>query len=132
MKRIQLVLNNTMRLIAKSCLRDKESVQSLVKKTNLPTVNQMVVESTLIETWKSINFNLPVAKYLQPHQDHVQTRAAGKHLLQIPQLKNNHEEWFLWKSPRIWNDLPVELRMETKFKLAKQAAKKIAKERAFM
>ena len=55
MKELQLTQNRMLRLINNSKIKDKISIESMLDKFNLPSVNQLAATIKLQEVWKSIN-----------------------------------------------------------------------------
>ena len=55
MKELQYAQNRMLRLLDGSRIKDKKSIQSLLQKFKVPSVNQLACEIRLMEAWKSRN-----------------------------------------------------------------------------
>ena len=58
MKELQYAQNRMLRLLDGSRIKDKKSIQSLLQKFKVPSVNQLACEIRLMEAWKSRNIVL--------------------------------------------------------------------------
>lgn len=99
---LQITINNVMRIITSSSLKDKISVRDLHASTGLPSLNQMAVQSILMETWKMVqNDEISPFKMVGGR-----TRAASAGDLIVP----NYKIGFRYHGTRLWNKAPQELR----------------------
>ena len=87
-----------MRLIEGVNLNDKISNKKLRMTTSLPTLNQVIVESTLLEARKAVTYSLPSDDFFVPVSHSSHTRAKSNKMLIVPKLMNKHKEWFAWKA----------------------------------
>lgn len=114
---LQTTINNLMRIIANKKLSDKMSIRDLHALTGLPSLNQMVIQATLMETWKMIQ-----------NEDNVfqktvgTTRAASAGDLKMPKQNKG----FVFNGTRIWNKTPTDLRNCEKINTVKMQIKKFA------
>ena len=122
---IQVELNHLMRTIAGKRREEHHSVEELTKLTGLPTLNQLIVESTLIETWKSIHRNLPSSEFfVAPTKRDIPSRRPNNALLIPP---SSRADWFPSKGAKLWNLLPKSTQEETNFIAAKKEIKNFSK-----
>ena len=129
--KLQLVINTLMHLIEGVNLKDKTLNKQLRASTGLPSLNQAIVESTLMEAWKAIAYGLPSAQFLTPVQYKNQTRAKCNKVLSVPKIRNKHREWFAWKATKLWNASITDLNKAETLAQAKSVIKNIAKEYMF-
>ena len=114
-----------MRLECNKKVSEHTSIESLTELSGIPTLNQMIVESTLVETWKTINYKLPA---YDSFKKQITLRSSrNTDVFQTPVLCNGHREWFVWKASKLWNTLPKYLQEETDFMTAKKQLKEFAK-----
>ena len=69
LKTLQITQNRMLRAINKTKICDRISVQSMLKKFNLLSVNQLAIQIKLTEVWKSINVPSHPLR-LEPFNDH--------------------------------------------------------------
>ena len=55
MEAVQLSQNKMLRMLDRVSLKDHVSTSSLLKKYNIPSVNQLAAEIKLVEAWKCLN-----------------------------------------------------------------------------
>ena len=63
MQDLQVQLNNALRIVNGSKISDRIEIADLLNKTKTPSVNQLAAETTLMETWRQINYELPASEY---------------------------------------------------------------------
>ena len=98
---LQTTINNVMRIIANKKISDKMSIRDLHVFTGLPSFNQMVIQASLMETWKMIqNENIVFQKVVGT------TRAASAGDVKLPKQNMG----FVFNGARIWNRTPIDLR----------------------
>ena len=56
---IQKTINAAMRLANRVVIKDRVSIEILQQNTLIPSINQLAVETTLMECWRCLNFDLP-------------------------------------------------------------------------
>ena len=80
LKAIQLVQNKLLRSLNSTKLGDKVSTESLLKKFNMLSVNQLNAKAKLLEVWKALNLHNYPLTIKQQSTDHigVSTRADTK------------------------------------------------------
>ena len=130
MKSLQLTQNRLLRALNGSKIKDRISVQSMLKTFNLLSVNQLAAQIKLIEVWKSVNVEghpLSLDPYtnperrcltkLRPQQNRV---FNDTHKLKI----TSHS--FCTDAARVWNQAPAEIKSATTLNAAKSAILKYA------
>ena len=123
-EQLQVELNHLMRLLAGKTLAEHTSIEELISLTGLPTLNQITVESTLLETWKSIHWSLPCKEFFKPTEDRS-SRRNKCFSLQIPKFAK--KDLFPYKGSKLWNLLPTHIQDEKNFIVAKKEIKNFAK-----
>ena len=102
---LQTTINGVMRVISNKTLADKVPIRDLHASTGLPSLNQMVVQSTLMETWKLMRSeDSPFQKVVG------RTRAATAGELIIPK---GEKAGFLYNGAKIWNMASSEIKEAT-------------------
>jgi hypothetical protein len=115
-KSLQTTINDVMRLISNKTITDKVPIKDLHASTGLPSLNQMVVQSTLMETWKLMQMEDSPFQHVTGTYG---TRAAAAGAVVLPTTKSG----FLYNGSKMWNMAPSEVR-EAK---TKQSAKRSIK-----
>ena len=107
LKRLQVIQNKMFRLLAGKKLPDKVRVENLGKKFNMMSINQMTCYHTLTETYNIINNGASekIQKKLLPNSD-TSTN------LTIPLCKKTSCRGFSFYASRLWNQLPVGIRVK--------------------
>ena len=121
---LQKILNCSMRLACRVSSRDHVSIESLCERTGIPSVNQIAVESTLLECWRSLNHSLPSSDLFLHPTNYIATRAYADNLLGTPRVK--HVTDFIWKATKLWNSAGIEIRLMAQYKSAKDYIKFLA------
>ena len=105
--RLQVIQNKMFRLLAGKSLLDKVRVEDLGKKFNMMSINQMTCYHTLTETFNIINYGASekIQTKLLPKSD------TSTHLT-IPLCKKTSCRGFSFYSSRLWEQLPVEIRVK--------------------
>ena len=94
---------------------DRKSINDLCEQTGIPSFNQLAVETTLLECWKTLNYSLPSSDLcLLPH---IPLRSLAGGMFNIPATK--HQENFVWKATHLWNRASPEIHYIEKPKSAK-------------
>ena len=125
MKALQVTQNRMLRAINGSKISDKVSTESMLKKFNFLSVNQLAASIKLKEVWKSLNKeNYPIK--LEPYNQNV--KASG-HLLR-PKINRTFKDTYrLQKSKlcfdvdaaRIWNSAPTSITQAGSIYVVKKA-----------
>ena len=123
---LEVKVNNIRRLMTGSKLSDKVPNMILREQTGIPTVNQMLIQSTLLETWKIINgHSQSLEEMLTPISTlgAVKTRAEERGNLRVPRSQSNKTS-FARQAANIWNLSPGTIRDCTTIMSAKREIKK--------
>ena len=121
---LQVILNDTMRIITGNRRRDHVKISDMLTSTGMLSVNQMAAYSILMDTWKARAFKVPYLSDLlretQPRGDRV-LRSDSANLLQA-----SVAEPFTTCAQRLWNSSSVVFRMTNLLSVAKAEARKTA------
>mgnify|MGYP003841608465 FL=1 len=132
MRSLQVETNKGLRVVVGCTLADRRPVQDLVAEVNVPTVNQLAVEATLMDVWRQINFHLPAAEYFVPLENYVidgrVTRRTGKGLLASIPCDESGAARFFQQGAMLWNLAPQNLRDEMDENKAKRLIRDFARE----
>ena len=132
MQSLQVETNKGLRVVVGCTLADRRPVQDLVAEVNVPTVNQLAVEATLMDVWRQINFHLPAAEYFVPLENYVidgrVTRRTGKGLLASIPCDESGAARFFQQGAMLWNLAPQNLRDEMDENKAKRLIRDFARE----
>ena len=124
-KSLQLTQNRMLRVINNSRIKDKISVESMLKKFNLLSVNQLAAQIKLQEVWKSVN----IEKYgitLDPYNDllplsgHSLRPKANRTFKDSTRLVLA-EHSFTIDAAKLWNAAPISVTSATSLSLAKKS-----------
>ena len=114
-----------LRVINNSRIKDKISVESMLKKFNLLSVNQLAAQIKLQEVWKSVN----IEKYgitLDPYNDllplsgHSLRPKANRTFKDSTRLVLA-EHSFTIDAAKLWNAAPISVTSATSLSLAKKS-----------
>ena len=107
LQKLQVIQNKMFRLLAGKSLLDKVCVEDLGKKFNMMSINQMACYHTLTETFNIINYGASekIQSKLLPKSDKSTN-------LTIPLFKKSSCRGFSYFASRLWNQLPVGIRMK--------------------
>ena len=116
-----------MRMLSGKKLKDKAPVFSLLKENEWLSVNQMLVESIMKETWRVLNvieapqlFGMRSVKTVGPSDLNIKTRFRSRNNLHVGFPVQN----FAYHGQQLWNMAPEEI-VSTK---SKAVAKKTIRE----
>ena len=121
---LQITVNNIMRILTNNKLSDRVPIKELHASTGLPSLNQMVVQAILMETWKILNGKSGVSESIFQKVDGV-TRAASVGELKLPKKRNG--TGFVYNGAKIWNQTPTEIRLTKNLYSAKNKIKSFSK-----
>ena len=113
MNKLQILQNTMMRVILGVKREDRVTVSELLSETGYKSVNQMVVQHTLNETFNIVHHNsIPdVRKCLTEHKGTERTtRSKSRADLIVHVAKKSRNRGFLEQAARIWNSVPSEMR----------------------
>ena len=105
-KKIQTCQNKMLRLLARKTISDKISCESLAKQFGFMSINQLTCYHYLVECYNVINFGSSekLKKKLLPKNPNSKS-------LTIPLVKKNSCRGFSFHASRLWNKLPVKIRI---------------------
>ena len=113
LKTLQITQNRMLRAINKTKICDRISVQSMLKKFNLLSVNQLAIQIKLTEVWKSINVPSHPLR-LEPFNDHStelsqMLRARPNRIYNDSSKLGISQSSFHVDAARIWNQAPASI-----------------------
>ena len=109
LKRIQIAQNNLLRLLNGSKLSDKVSIESMLNKFGVLSVNQLNAQIKLLEIWKSLNISSYPLKIKKKNtvENRLNTRAyISKRPVEIG-LREITRNTSISDAIRIWNRAPM-------------------------
>lgn len=122
--KLQVCINNAARTVLGSSRANKIRIDTLLKKTGLPSLNRLVVKGIAVECWRAINMNTPLGKVIcGGHKATRPTRLGTTNRL-APAFKFPRDS-LAWHAVRIWN-MHEDLRSATTLHCAKSIAARIA------
>ena len=122
---LQIGINNAMRIAVGCRLADKVSVEDLVHRTGIQTVNRMSAQSKLMLAWQGINVpGSPLDEFFPRVQSHSGSRARQRGDVCASSKTSVGQRNFPETAIRLWNSTPHESRIENKKNSAKSAFKK--------
>ena len=106
-------------------MSDKVPIRDLHASTGLPSLNQMVVRSTLVETWKIMHNESGVDHSIFEKVDSV-TRAASEDKVKLPKNINGNGAGFVYNGAKIWSMAPPDIKLAKNLSSAKRKIKTFA------
>ena len=130
MKELQLTQNRMLRSINNSKIKDKISIESMLDKFNLPSVNQLAATIKLQEVWKSINVpGCPIK--LEPYKKNVynqhELRTSENRIFKDTARLKMSNSSFNINAAKVWNAAPQEIKNASSMAEAKRCISKYAK-----
>ena len=130
MKELQLTQNRLLRVINKTRIKDKISIESMLTKHQLLSVNQLAASIKLQEVWKAINVEgCPIS--LDPYNKKVymnqDLRTKSNRIFNDSAKLKISQSSFHIDAARIWNEAPLEIRSAKNLTEAKRLIKTFAK-----
>ena len=127
MKTLQLTQNRLLRTLNKTRVADKVSIESMLEKFKLLSVNQLSAEIKLIEVWKSINvegcpINLVPYNQNQDPNDHLLRPKPTRVFNDTARLRMSQSSFNI-DAAKVWNRAPKEVQNATTLYGAKRAIK---------
>ena len=122
-RRIQIVMNQMLRILCNAKLSDKISLQRLHNMTGMLSVNQMVAKTILLETWKGINsVDIYGHDFLQfrSSKSNMETRAEVRKDIERHGSSQISKRNFGFKAAKLWNSAPINIRFAENMKIAKK------------
>jgi hypothetical protein len=107
-KRLQVQINNALRVTLGVKRDDHVSVKELHEKTGCLTFNQLVIQAThrlTASILKGDSKGLDKFYYTEEDEEQMTTRATKKGLLKTPSVKNIQPQGFRIQSTKLWNSL---------------------------
>ena len=128
MKSTQIAMNKMVRMLDGVSLKDHVTTSSLLKKHNLPSVNQLAAEIKLVEAWKIVHMPDYPLQLLPNNPNKVNTQRSIRPT-SIKQWKDNAnlkcaQESFTIDAGRLWNQAPQNITMADSLQIAKTNIKK--------
>ena len=124
MKSLQIAQNRMLRLINNTRIKDRVSSESILKKFNLLSVNQLAAQIKLTEVWKAINREgYPIQ--LEPYNNHL-TQSGLRLRPKLDRVFNDTsrlrlaESSFNIDAARVWNAAPADITTAISIELAKK------------
>ena len=104
--KIQICQNRMFRLLARKTISDKISCESLAKNFGFMSINQLTCYHYLVECYNVLNFGSSekLKKKLMPKNPNSKS-------LTIPLVKKNSSRGFSFHAARLFNKLPVKIRI---------------------
>ena len=128
MKTLQLTQNRLLRTLNKTKVADKVSIQSMLDKFKLPSVNRLAAEIKLVEVWKSLYVeNCPIV--MDPYNQNLnqsihQLRTRHNRVFNDSAKLMPSQSSFNVDAARVWNNAPQEVRGAKTLREAKTFIKK--------
>ena len=99
-----------LRLLCSKKLSDHESVDSMLKKLDWLSINQLACEQRLIQVWKSLNYeDYCLHDMFEATENQRNTRSTGTNKLKISFKTKLRESSFHYPSVLLWNSAPIEV-----------------------
>ena len=113
LRRLQQVQNTAARIVKRPPSR--AHITPILQELHWLPVHQRIVHKTLSHVFRCINGSAPLylMKLLRTYKPVRHLRSSAKLLLQVPRCnkRKSGERAFAYAGPKLWNDLPDELRM---------------------
>jgi len=119
---LQVIHNDMIRLVGGVHRRDKVNMSVLRKSLKQTSINQMLCQALVTETRKIIqNDTVPSLKniFMETGKSIIETRARSNSVLRAPLVKTRAMEGFATHAPKIYNQLPTEVRESRKIEAFK-------------
>ena len=135
MSSLQLAQNKMARMLDGVSLKEHITTSSILKKYNLPSVNQLAAEIKLVEAWKIMNIpNYPLV--LEDNNPNRLPRQRSIRPTSIKQWKDSAnlkcaQESFTIDTAKLWNHAPTNIINAKSLQMAKTDIKKYCQTMAF-
>ncbi len=123
-QKLQVYINDAARLILRLSRADKIRTSTLLVKTGLPSLNQLLVRGIAVECWHAINNGLPLGTVISGGPKSSRPTRMGSSNLLAPPFKFQRPS-MAWFAVRIWN-MSEDLRNAPTLGCARRVAAKIA------
>jgi len=128
MQKVQVALNDVMRLLCGVRRRDKLRTEELLRRTEMLSINQMAAQCTLLTTWKIMRGQCPALESLAQIRTSTRaTRSQGKGDLLMPMGNRTLTNGFRYQAAKIWNAAPVNVRNAASISTAKKLIKEFVR-----
>ena len=128
---VQVALNDVMRLMCGVKMTDKVSIEKLMERSGIPSLNQMSAQSTLLTAWKIMNGHSPsltsLVQEVSPKGSGRVTKSQVRRDLLYPRGNAIVRDSFRFRAARIWNSAPMELKNAESVTSAKRLIKNFTK-----
>ena len=125
LNRLQRILNNAARLVT-LCAYDSHISDICCQLHWLP-IKQRIDFKILLLTWKALNDSAPcyIQELLRPYNPSRTLRSSSDLLLTVPKTshRTTGDRSFSYSAPKLWNNLPVEIRRMKELSKFKSAIK---------
>lgn len=125
-KRVQVLLNDLMRLLTGTLKKDRVSLEALAALTGFQSFNQMAGRAALAHAWKIINELCTANKDLLrriPERSTMVTKAMNRGDVVVPGGSRRRQRCFTNRAAVLWNESPEEVRLAVSKAGAKKAIK---------
>ena len=127
MKGIQEALNDVLRFLLGVKRKDRVKISELLYLNGLPSINQVLAEAILTETFRARRTNIPfLAEEFTRLENELNTRSTRSSVrgdMRTPNPKKTGRNCFVRDAVRLWNLLPSEVRAEPDIKVFKRRAR---------
>ena len=121
---LQIILNDTMRMITGNKRRDHVKISDMLTSTGMLSLNQMAAYSIMMDTWKARTFKVPhlsdLLKEAPPRGNKILRSDTANH------LQPSVVEPFTTCAQRLWNSSSNSFKTTNLLSVAKIEAKKPA------
>ena len=122
---IKVIFHDVLRLLCSTKRSNHSSIESMLKKLNWLSVNQLAAEVRLMEVWKSLNLEDYCLKSLfQEVERSRSTRSSGTRKLKTNFKTKIRYSSFQYQSVRLWNSAPDDVTNAATESKAKSAIRK--------
>ena len=85
-------MNDVLHKITQNKRKDEVSIETMMIETALPSINQITIESILMEMWRNINFDLQFARERELLREQMDGhRSMGQNMALVPLQKKSFE-----------------------------------------
>ena len=115
---LQIEQNEMMRTILKVKRQDKVSIESMLRTLNMCSVNQLIAKDTMMETWKTLEFEIEsmYSTLNQRRGDRRENRGENKHI----HSRTKDPKSFPRIAEKLWNGAPAETKETNLIEVAKK------------
>ena len=114
-----------LRLISNTKISDHKHTSELIQIIGRPSVNQMLAQTKLTETWKANNIKQYPLQFPKHNQTEHNTRlSTDEDRLIESAFPNKERATFICDCPRVWNRTPRDIKCAKSISSAKVAIRK--------